>query len=1231
MSGQLIKRGQAVTITPEDIKSTDMVLSEADPEILEKFRKTAAELKSIAPKAEDFLYFTAVMMHAAEASLLDDVGNVKAASDGSPLVSEWIKDQKSGSWKWSCSDPSVMPYKNSNADIFPEEELILAYKNWIGKPLCLDHKSSSVDAIRGVVVDTYYDKKLKRVIALCALDKKNYPDLARKVSTGYATSVSMGTAVGRAICTDCGRVAQVESDFCDHMRNKSCYGEINVGLNPIELSIVVNGADPKAKIRHIVASADSIANYIEMKEKDLAQKKAFSKDDIRSLKAEIERIQEDLVKLETAVKDADSNEDEDAAYGQPGAGSPSMESPEGPYPDSKKDLSTPPARYATKEDAQGKVADLHEKLDGFINKLAYKLTDEESQMTEKKAYFQGAGGVNEPAPKQVKYPKEDYESLREGVDKQMVGQMETGPVDGMHPGYDSFGESEEARKKRLQRLAAEQERRQLRRQAALEKAKEALSKRKEAYYQGGGDVNEPTPGKPKYPKEDYEKTRDKEDKQMLGQPPFPGVGSVDGLHPSPASADEKDELKRKQMLSRASLSARFIKAANPDGSQNKAESYWQVFADKKEILRATVNELTGGRTEAFYDDVATKAFAKKIISTIKTEGFEKAAEMFKGLAKAAQAMPAEAGPAAMPAAPPDASGAPGEVPAAPEPSAPEAGEDVGAEGDPLDQVGEKIREMDNLVQELSEAFEALKGQEVPEMATPEMGATAPEMGAAASVSLPQMCKTLNGALRKGIKQAVAELKDHREELKLVSYVYNTEGAITKNNSPIVNNVTKEALADADKTIANTYKLMSAFVKFARGSEAMVKRAGKKIAQDMGGDDDLDLDAMLAEDSNDDQVNYGILPQSARTKALQFGKPDASKHDPTRLFPESKDVKPLDPNAPGAAMTGKPVSPTLTGKPVPPPKDYTAYGDWLAEYRKDHPEAFGDADDNSVDAVYNKDKGEWVIKDVQMADDSLSVDDSELGAEASVDLTTKEGRAQMRTKVAQKGLQFSDMLQKAHPSGGTTTSLDVKPSLKDGAHVEDLKETHDAFMDVASAPPKVRKSAEEIQRLVVAGAIDPKNDFPALIAEGLDPEAVKYWKQMWGEAKDPASTQFASELVKEHVKKKAEEEMSKYRVKVARAYELAHQMASVNLCGSSRESISEQVNSMMKWDDEAFESMQRMADRHVTMKKTASLPHVGMPEDAMVGTPDVIITPPAAAPSDLKSQLEAAFATTKKHM
>src|SRR5690606_33356546 len=135
-------------------------------------------------------------------------------SDGKPLTVTWEK--VGDGIKWKCSDPSVKPYKNANSDIFPESELKLAYKKWIGRPLCLDHKSSSVDMIRGVIVDTFWDDKRKRIIALCALDKKNYPDLARKVAAGYAANVSMGTGVSVAVCTEegCHRAARVASDFC---------------------------------------------------------------------------------------------------------------------------------------------------------------------------------------------------------------------------------------------------------------------------------------------------------------------------------------------------------------------------------------------------------------------------------------------------------------------------------------------------------------------------------------------------------------------------------------------------------------------------------------------------------------------------------------------------------------------------------------------------------------------------------------------------------------------------------------------------------------------------------------------------------------------------------------------------------------------------------------------------------------------------------------------------------
>ena len=63
----IIKLGEAHEIK---LENTESCLPEVSAEVLENFRKFANNLKKIAPKAEDFLYFSAVMMHAAEAAAL---------------------------------------------------------------------------------------------------------------------------------------------------------------------------------------------------------------------------------------------------------------------------------------------------------------------------------------------------------------------------------------------------------------------------------------------------------------------------------------------------------------------------------------------------------------------------------------------------------------------------------------------------------------------------------------------------------------------------------------------------------------------------------------------------------------------------------------------------------------------------------------------------------------------------------------------------------------------------------------------------------------------------------------------------------------------------------------------------------------------------------------------------------------------------------------------------------
>lgn len=1166
----LIKLGEAFTITASDIQSSDVIAN--SPEVTEHFAKIAQELKIIAPKANDFLYFHAVMMHAAEASALNDDGSLKSLASGEPVKVWWEK--KGDSWKWNSTDPSLKPYRNANLDIFPEEELLKAHKKWVGKPLCLDHKSSSVEMVRGCILDTYYDYKLKRVVALCALDKKNYPELARQVSTGYATSVSMGTGVERAICTDCGTVAKAEPEFCNHMKYRTCYGEINVGLNPIELSIVVNGADPKAKIKHVVAAANSLAQYVAMKEEQFSDKdlsKEQNLQDWRKAYATASEIKQEISKLEVEAKESS-------------------------------DLS----------DALNKISSTLIEIQKQINKLSHK----DSEMSQKQAYFQGGGGVNEPTPGQSKYPKEEADKIRDTQDKQMTGQMDTGPVDGMHPGYESFGESETERKRRLQRLA-EEEIRSLRRQAALEKAKEA-------YWQGGGGENEPTPGKAKYPKEDAEKIRNKEDKQMQVK----DVGKQDGLFPG-------DEDKKK-MLSRAEkLNAKFVKAAKADGSDDLDNSRWDIYADSKLVLSASVKELTGDRSELLYDKVATRDFGKTLLSKVLSNGVEKVASLVKG----AQAAPAPAAPAPAPA--PAAAPAPamgtglmpgGEFDLAPGGDKMDMAKDEGGTGDPSEKLPELLDEAENVLSDIRQGVEALSGDSGKEL-EPVQEMAESGMASPALASLVTMQKKLGKVLLAGMKEEAEKLEMSIDEIKVAR-----KALAVNRKTASVRKLASETVSTSQDLISKAYQLMDAFNKYAMGTEILIeksKKEMKKSAQFAGHElDPLGTDKKLEEGASA-VAPKRPLPFPSKPKAPAKPAPKS----PSQMSDKEHAERRFGPGATGTEGVDLAGIPTMVGEramsdsskggrhggtailPGGAPKGTTApmgsdkYHEELKKmYGKDSAKA-----DDMNDVKMNPDGS------VEGTKDEVAAVAKELSSKAS--LATPEGRAAWRAKVLEKIAKETDsvskMLQDAHKGGGTTLKLDMKPT-GDLAKVETLEETHKAMKDLAMAPPKVKKAAEDIQKLVTSGKI-AASKVDELVKAGLDKDAVAYWKAFYGQGKDSASKEFVSELTAEHAKAKMAAELDKERVKLARAYELSNEMARKGLIPSERHAVSQQVNELLSFNDEAFSSMQRYVDRVPAVTKQAfTVPQVGL-----IGE-EVITKQASDSSKNLVEELTLAFNTAKKH-
>ena len=1183
-----IKIGESLDILKiEDAVSCIPML---DSSILEGFQKLAAGLKKIAPKAEDFLYFTAVMMHAAEAAALNDDGTPKLTVKGEPVQVGW--DKSNNTWKWTSNDPSIKPYKNSNGDIFPEEELVKAHKRWVHKPLCIDHKSSSVDHVRGFIVDAYYDRNLKRVIALCALDKAGLPQLARNVSTGISNCVSMGTAVGRAICSDCGRVARTEQDFCGHMKSKSCYGEINLDLNPIELSIVMNGADQKATIKHVLAAAETLNAYVENKQKELSKladlnfsatlniadpkgaegggstKIDIMADNIEKFKTDLDEAFQRLSEIATTTKN--SEKDTNLSASNQSSGSISMD--EGAPTDSGLALQTPQTvRFASADEAS--ISELREvtaTIEAKLNQMKQSLDRlaqtsikiQEETMTgsnelNKKGYYQGGGGVNEPTPGQPKYSKDPLnEELREKEDKQMVGEPpfpDVGAVDGLHPSPSSADPSDELRRKKMLARAEVQDR-VMRRQAIVDKVKENLQT--QAYWQGGGGVNEPTPNKPKYPKDKLnEELRDYEDKQMVGQPPFPGVGPVDGMHPSPSSADPKDELKRKQMLARAgTLSGSFIKAANDDGTLNQGNSTWKIFLGEKLLLTASVNDLSAGRPDMFYDSIATKEFGTKLIEKIRTKG---AAEV-AGLIKKAAPPPGGDTGAPPPAADP--------VPAAPDMGAEMGGagmgatpEDTGKSGDPKQYAMTLSKKVRDLSSDLVEAVGVLTGEQS-EMG--DEGTNAPPGGAPAMAdddsmsssssfstsTLNTLRKELNGALTHAMKEAVAELNNHAEELDMIVGLFD-RGAVADSNRETISSLADDAFNETKSAIADSFKLMTAFVKYARGTEAIIKRAEIETElYALGADEGDDMS-----DANDNHSVDGDLMGLINDTNADLDAVNALMSDDG-----------LDADVELAAAA---------------------------------------EDNNGAVTVQTPDQAAQVTK--MNPDASVKV-------QASLD--TREGRAAMRAKLAAdatgkeedgeiqsaESIKFSDMLDQADGLADGQTHLDVKPSDNLGL-VETPEENMKAMLDVARMPPKVRKEAEAIQKLVSEGALDPA-DLDALVAEGLDKDAVAYWKKYYGQV--DGGSEFATELVKEHVKAELAEEFNKFRVKIARAYELAYDMADRGMCNADKSAISLQVEEIMKFDDPSFESLKRVVARNpvVGMKKQAGrLPLVGVRENDELST------------------------------
>jgi hypothetical protein len=384
-----------------------------------------------------------------------------------------------------------------------------------------------------------------------------------------------------------------------------------------------------------------------------------------------------------------------------------------------------------------------------------------------------------------------------------------------------------------------------------------------------------------------------------------------------------------------------------------------------------------------------------------------------------------------------------------------------------------------------------------------------------------MRKEINAGLIHSMKEAVAELNDHKEELEMIKDLN------FSNSNSGINELVQDSINDAKTAIATGFGLMTGFVRYARGTNAIVKQANtdaelEKLTKEedsMGADDLLSL---LNDSSGDLDDVKGLMSEEGEEGLGDLHEVESEHAD--KLSEEFDEAN--------AEITAK----------------------------SDELDQLGELPPNSTVHV-------------------------------TAGFTSKAARTAMRAKIAAENIKWEPLLHEAHPKGGTTLDLEVKPT-GDLGHVEDLEEVHKVMMDIVTAPtPKVKKEAAIIQGLIAEGKLRV-SDLDDLVAEGVDKDAVAYWKKYYAEA--DGGSEFASELVKEHVKAQLEEQLNVYKVKLGRAYELTYDMIDRGLCANHKLAIAEQVEDIMNIDNAGFESFKKVVASS-PIRKESRIPRVGLLE------------------------------------
>ena len=181
-----------------------------------------------------------------------------------------------------------------------------------------------------------------------------------------------------------------------------------------------------------------------------------------------------------------------------------------------------------------------------------------------------------------------------------------------------------------------------------------------------------------------------------------------------------------------------------------------------------------------------------------------------------------------------------------------------------------------------------------------------------------------------------------------------------------------------------------------------------------------------------------------------------------------------------------------------------------------------------------------------------------------------------------------MKENAQVAGVTTDMAEDVANRAPSAHQE-----HGAYPSKGNADAKqhssypntpARQVAEKSVTNVMQNSADDKKVKD--IAEDVAEEKVEKHEDELH--KGDAMQQVKESLAKGLISKKAEEERQAYRVKVRRAYDLASEMQKKNMIAHTKSALDNQVDLMLDFDDNAFESFKRsVAAVKAPQVKTAS--------------------------------------------